>query len=234
MTDTEDMVRDALRDEADRLAVGEWPAEAVRGHVRRQRRGRRLALGAAVAAAALAVVAGTGALPARWDGDRAVGPAAGAPRTPEGPPPAAVVAEPGQQLPMGRAGWWLRLGDKEICIHDPRAEHEDQGCAGYSWAPGETQVTMQYFGVSPDYLEGMYNLVYQGPGQVAAMAIELDGQAHWATVAALPGEPGYASGVFWGPAMKQSEGAGGYPPGGIRLTAYDAEGKVLASRTLSS
>ncbi|MGW7444862.1 hypothetical protein [Kitasatospora sp. NPDC054795] len=232
--DTEDMVRGALRDEAARVAVADWSAGPVQVHVRRQRRGRRLALGVSAVAAALAVVAGTGAVLSVQDGARTVAPASQPLPAPVGPAPEAVVVEPGQQLSLGRDDWWMQLRDQEICIHDPVAYKDSQGCGGYSWASGETQITMQYLGSSPQYREGLYNLVYQGPGRVAAMAIELDGQAHWATVASLSGDPGFASGVFWGPALKGSSDGSGYPPGGIRLAAYDAQGKVLASKTLSS
>ncbi|MET8702026.1 hypothetical protein ABZW10_24600 [Kitasatospora sp. NPDC004723] len=233
MMDTEDAVRGALREEAGRLAVGEWPRGGVQVHVRRQRRGRRLALGAVAAAAALVVVAGTGAALSARDGTRGVAPASQPLAAPVGPAPEPVVVEVGQRLPMGRDDWWMQLGDQEVCIHDPVAYKDGQGCGGYSWASGGTQITVQYLGSSPEYREGLYNLVYQGPGRVAAMAIELDGQAHWATVASLSGDPGFASGVFWGPALKGSSGPGGYPLGGIRIAAYDAQGGVLASRTLS-
>ncbi|SDT83026.1 hypothetical protein SAMN05216371_7838 [Streptomyces sp. TLI_053] len=231
--DTEDMVRGALRGEADGLTVGAWSAAAVQVHVRRQRRGRRLALGVSAVAAAL-VVGGTGVVLSAGDGARGVAPAAHPLPAPSGPAPEAVVVEPGQQVPLGREDWWMQLKDKEICIHDPVAYKNSQECGGFSWAGSATEITMQYLGTGPDYQEGLYNLVYRGPGRVASMAVELEGQGHWATVASLPGDPGFASGIYWGPALKDSSGPGGYPLGGVRLAAYDAEGRVLASTTLSS
>ncbi|MEU3573793.1 hypothetical protein AB0E96_36045 [Kitasatospora sp. NPDC036755] len=233
MTDTEDMVRDALRDEAARVAVGDWTAGPVREHVRRQRRGRRVAMGASAVVAALAVVAGTGAVLSARGGGHAVGPAAEAPRVPEGPAPEAVVVEPGGQLPLDRQDWWMQLKDREICVHDAPAYPSGPGCAGYSWAGEATEITMQYYGNPPQPQEGLYILVYKGPGQVARMSIELDGQASWATVASLPGDPGYATGHVWGPGRKAPEDRTAHPLEGIRFAAYDAQGRVLASRTVA-
>ncbi|MFF2045281.1 hypothetical protein ACFVVX_33190 [Kitasatospora sp. NPDC058170] len=230
--DTEDMVRGALRDEAARVAVADWSVAPVQVQVRRQRRGRRVALGASAVAAALAVVAGTGAVLSAQHGSRAVGPASQALRVPEGPAPEASVVEPGRQLPLGRQGWWMQLKEQEICIHDASVYGSGPGCSGYSWAAGGTEITMQYYGNSPQYHEGLYNLVYHGPGQVARMAIEVDGQAYWATVASLPGSPGYAAGYVWGPGRKTPDDLKEYPLEGIRLAAYDAQGNVLASKTL--
>ncbi|MFD0410541.1 hypothetical protein [Kitasatospora sp. NPDC127116] len=234
MMDTEDMVRGALRDEAARVAVADWSAGPAQVHVRRQRRGRRMAVGASAVVAALALVAGTGAVLSAQGGDRAVGPASQAPPAPAGPAPEALVVEPGQQLPLGRPDWWMQLKDQEICIHDAPAYKSGPGCSGHSWAGGTTEITMQYYGNPPQHQEGLYNLVYHGPGQVARMAIEVDGQAYWATVASLPGEPGYATGYVWGPSQKAADGPGAHPLEGIRLAAYDAQGKVLASKTLPS
>ncbi|MFF7586083.1 hypothetical protein ACFZCK_01170 [Kitasatospora purpeofusca] len=231
--DTEDMVRGALRSEADGLAVGDWSAGAVQVHVRRQRRGRRAALGVSAVAAALVVVGGTGVVLSARDGGRAVAPASQPLSPPAGPAPEAVVVEPGQQLPLGRENWWMQLKDQEVCIHDEPAYKTGPGCGGHSWAAGATEITMQYYGSPPQNREGLYNLVYRGPGRVASMAVEVDGRAHWATVASLPGSPGFASGFFWGPALKDSGEPSEYPSGGVRLAAYDAEGKVLASKTLS-
>lgn len=232
--DTEDMVRGALRDEAARVAVADWSAGPVRAHVRRQRRARRVAVGASAVVAALAVVAGTGAVLSERRGGEAVAPASQAPRLPDGPAPEAVVVEPGQQLPLGRQDWWMKLNDQEICIHDAPAYRGGPGCAGYSWAGGATEITMQYYGTSPQYQEGLYNLVYHGPGQVARMSLEVDGQAYWATVASLPGTPGYAAGYVWGPGKKAPDDPKAYPFDGVKLAAYDAQGVLLASRTLSS
>ncbi|MFE7530262.1 hypothetical protein ACFU7Y_31775 [Kitasatospora sp. NPDC057542] len=232
--DTEDMVRGALRDEAARVAVADWSAGPVWVQVRRQRRGRRMAMGASAAVAALAVLAGTGAALSAQHGGQAVGPASQAPLVPVGPAPEAVVVQPGQQLPLGRQDWWMQLKDQEICIHDAPAYQSGSGCSGYSWAGDTTEITMQYYGAPPQHQEGLYNLVYHGPGQVARMTIELDGQAYWATVASLPGNPGYASGYVWGPSLKTSTDSKAYPPEGIKLAAYDAQGRVLASKTLSS
>lgn len=232
--DTEDMVRGALRDEAARVAVADWSAAPVRVQVRRQRRGRRVAMGASAVVAALAVVAGTGAVLSAQRAVQAVGPASQAPLVPEGPAPEAVVVEPGQQLPLGRQDWWMQLKDQEICIHDAPAYRSGPGCGGHSWAGGTTEITMQYYGSPPQYQEALYNLIYHGPGQVARMAIEVDGHAYWATVASLPGNPGYATGYVWGPSNKTPNGSTAYPLEGIKLAAYDAQGKVLASKTLSS
>lgn len=234
MMDTEDMVRGALRDEAARVEVADWSAGPVRDHVRRQRRARRTAIGASALVAALAVVAGTGAVLTAQRGASTVAPAARPPLLPAGPAPEAVVAEPGQQLSLGRPDWWMQLKDQEICIHDAPAYPTGQGCGGHSWAGGATEITMQYYGNPPQYQEGLYNLVYHGPGRVARMTVELDGQAYWATVASLPGDPGYATGYVWGPGQKTPADQKPYPLDGITLTAYDAQGKVLASRTLSS
>ncbi|MEK2491600.1 hypothetical protein WN990_18795 [Kitasatospora purpeofusca] len=231
--DTEDMVRGALRGEAAGLEVGDWSAGAVQVHVRRQRRGRRVALGVSAVAAALVVVGGTGAVLSVRDGVRAVAPASQPLPAPAGPAPEAVVVEPGQQLSLGRENWWMRLNDQEVCIHDEPAYKTGPGCGGHSWAWGATEITMQYYGLPPQRQEGFYNLVYQGPGRVASMAIEVDGRAHWVTVAQLPGSPGFATGFFWGPALKESDTPSEYPPGGVRFAAYDAEGKVLASKTLA-
>ncbi|MFG2905064.1 hypothetical protein ACGF13_08375 [Kitasatospora sp. NPDC048286] len=231
MMDTEDMVRGALRDEAARVAVADWSAGPVRVHVRRQR--RRVAMGASAVVAALAVVAGTATVLSAQHGGPAVGPASQAPRLPEGPAPEAVVVEPGRQLPLGRQDWWMQLKDQEICIHDAPAYGTGPGCGGHSWAGGATEITMQYYGNPPQYQEGLYNLVYHGPGQVARMAVEVDGRSYWATVASLPGNPGYATGYVWGPGRKTSDDPKAHPLEGIRLAAYDAQGTVLASRTLS-
>ncbi|MFF4381559.1 hypothetical protein [Kitasatospora sp. NPDC001547] len=230
--DTEDMVRGALRDEAARVEVADWSAGPVQAHVRRQRRGRRVAMGASAVAVALAVVAGTGAALSAHRGARAVGPAAQVLPEPAGPAPEAVVVEPGQQLPLGRPGWWMQLKDQEICIHDAPAYGSSPGCGGYSWAGGATEVTMQYYG-NPGQPDSLYNLVYHGPGQVARMAVELDGRSRWATVASLPGTPGYATGFVWGPSRKTADGPTEFPLEGIRIAAYDAQGMVLASKTLS-
>ncbi|MFJ3220226.1 hypothetical protein ACIPLC_30440 [Kitasatospora sp. NPDC086801] len=232
--DTEDMVRGALRDEAARVAVADWSAGPVRVQVRRQRRGRRVAMGASAVVAALAVVAGTGAVLSAQHGVQAVGPASQAPLVPAEPAPETVVVEPGQQLPLGRPDWWMQLKDREICIHDAPAYRSGPGCSGYSWTESTTEITMQYYGSPPQYQEGLYNLVYHGPGQVARMTIELDGQAHWATVVSLPGTPGYATGYVWGPSSKTPSDSKAYPLDGIKLVAYDAQGAVLASKTLSS
>ncbi|MEU1289416.1 hypothetical protein [Kitasatospora sp. NPDC005856] len=234
MMDTEDMVRGALRDEAARVAVADWSAGPVRAHVRRQQRARRAAMGASAVVAALAVVAGTGAVLSERRGGEAVAPASQAPRLPDGPAPEAVVVEPGQQLPLGRQDWWMKLNDQEICIHDAPAYRSGPGCSGYSWAGGATEITMQYYGASPQYQEGLYNLVYHGPGQVARMSLEVDGQAYWATVASLPGTPGYSAGYVWGPGKKTPDGPTAYPLDGVKLAAYDAQGVLLASKTLSS
>ncbi len=145
-----------------------------------------------------------------------------------------MVVEPGQQLPLGRQDWWMQLKDQEICIHDAPAYKNGPGCGGHSWAAGTTGLTMQYYGNPGQNHEGLYNLVYHGPGPVARMTIEMDGRAYWATVASLPGDPGYASGYVWAPSLKDSGDPKAYPAEGIRLTAYDAQGKVLASKTLSS
>ncbi|WP_188301763.1 hypothetical protein [Streptomyces sp. CBMA156] len=234
MMDTEDMVRGALRDEAARVEVADWSAGPVRDHVRRQRRGRRVAMGASAVVAALAVVAGTGAVLSAQRGDQAAGPASQAPKVPEGPAPEAMVVEAGRQLPLGRQDWWMQLKDREICIHDPSAYKSDPGCAGYSWAEGATEITMQYYGNPPQYQEALYNLVYHGPGQVARMSVEVDGQARWVTVASLPGSPGYAAGYAWGPSRNTPGDSKPHPLEGIRIAAYDAQGTVLASRTLPS
>ncbi|MFE5583157.1 hypothetical protein [Kitasatospora sp. NPDC056531] len=232
--DTEDMVRDALRDEAARATVADWSAEPVRIHVRRQRRVRRVAMGASAVVAALAVVAGTGAVLSAQRGAQDVGPAAQAPRVPVGPAPEAVVVESGQQLPLGRPDWWVQLKDQEICIHDAPAYGSGPGCSGYSWAAGASEITMQYYGAPGQNHEGLYNLVYHGPGQVARMTIELDGRAYWATVASLPGSPGYASGYVWGSSLKPSTDPKKDPLKGIKIAAYDAQGRMLASKTLPS
>ncbi|MEU4115387.1 hypothetical protein AB0F71_12935 [Kitasatospora sp. NPDC028055] len=233
--DTEDMVRGALRDEASRLTVAHWSAEPVRIHARRQR--RRMAVGASAVAAALAVAVGTGTVLSARHGDGALAPAAAlatqAPLLPAGVAPEAVVAEPGRQLPLGRPDWWMQLKDREICIHDAPSYGSGPGCSGYSWDAGATtELTVQYY-AGPDQ-QGLYNLVYHGPGQVARMTVELDGQAHWATVASLPGTPGYASGYAWAPALKPTGAGKGRPQPltGIRLAAYDAQGKLLASKSL--
>ncbi|MBP0451067.1 hypothetical protein J5Y04_16170 [Kitasatospora sp. RG8] len=234
--DTEDMVRGALRDEAARVAVADWSAGPVRVQVRRQRRGRRMAAGAAAVVAALAVAAGTGTVLSSQHGPQAAGPAsqAQAPRVPAGPPPEALVVEPGRQLPLDRQDWWMQLKDQEICIHDAPAYGSGPGCSGHSWTSGATEITMQYYGNPPLYHEALYNLVYHGPGQVARMAIEVDGQAYWATVASLPGNPGYATGYVWGPGRKTPDDPKALPLQDIRLAAYDAQGRVLASKTLPS
>lgn len=231
--DTEDMVRGALRDEAARVAVADWSAGPVRVHVRRQQRARRVAMGASAVVAALAVVAGTGAVLSERRAGQVVEPASQAPPVPDGPAPEAVVVQPGQQLPLGRQDWWMQLKDQEICIHDPAANGSGPGCAGYSWAGGATEVTMQYYGSSQQHREGLYNLVYHGPGQVARMSVEVDGQAYWATVASLPGNPGYATGYVWGPGRKTPDDPKAYPLEGVKLAAYDAQGGLLASKTLS-
>ncbi|MFD9688243.1 hypothetical protein ACFXPX_07460 [Kitasatospora sp. NPDC059146] len=235
--DTEDMVRGALHDEASRLTVAHWSAEPVRIHARRQR--RRMVVGASAVAAALAVAVGTGAVLSARDGGRALAPAAApaaqAPLLPAGPAPEAVVAEPGQQLPLDRPGWWMSLKDREICIHDASVHGSGPGCGGYSWAASATtELTMQYYRNPAQNQEGLYNVVYHGPGQVARMTVELDGQAHWATVASLPGTPGYASGYAWASALKPTGSEKGQPQPltGIRLAAYDAQGNLLASKTL--
>ncbi|MGW3075683.1 hypothetical protein [Kitasatospora sp. NPDC001132] len=229
--DTEDMVRGALRDEAARVAVADWSAGPVRVHVRRQR--RRVAMGASVVVAALAVVAGTATVLSAQLGGTAVGPASQAPRLPEGPAPEAVVVEPGRQLPLGRQDWWMQLKDQEICIHDAPAYGSGPGCGGHSWAGGATEITMQYYGNPPQYQEALYNLVYRGPGQVARMAVEVGGRSYWATVASLPGDPGYATGYLWGPGDATAHVREADPLQGIRIAAYDAQGRVLASKTVS-
>ncbi|MFJ4597907.1 MULTISPECIES: hypothetical protein [unclassified Kitasatospora] len=232
--DTEDMVRGALRDEAARVAVADWSATPARGHVRRQRRGRRVAMGASAVAAALAVVAGTGAVLSAQHGAQAVGPASQAPAVPEGPAPEPVVVEPGQQLPLGRPDWWMQLKDQEVCIHDAPAYRSDPGCGGSSWAGGTTGINMGYYGNAPQYQEGLYNLIYHGPEQVARMSIEVDGHAYWATVVSLPGTPGYTTGYLWGPSNKTLNGSTAFPLEGVKLAAYDAQGKLLTSKTVSS
>ncbi|MFJ1752801.1 hypothetical protein [Kitasatospora sp. NPDC088134] len=232
MNGTEDLVRGALREEAARVAVGAWSAEPVREHLRRQRRGRRAALGAAVAAA-LALVAGTGAVLSGAPGTAGtaeVGAAAGGPATPAGPAPAAVELPAGQQYPLGRPGWWVQLDGQGICTHDPVAYSNRPGCAGYSWAAGATGITATYAGDAANPGQGLYGLVYHGHEQVARMSLEVDGKAYWATPVALPGDPGWTSGWAWAPDRRR---AGTEPvPGGVRVTAYDAGGKVLASHTL--
>ncbi|MFE6871785.1 hypothetical protein ACFVFS_35240 [Kitasatospora sp. NPDC057692] len=234
MRDTEDMVRGALRDEMARVEVADWSAGPVQAHVRRQRRGRRVAVGASALAAALAVVAGTGAVLSAERGSRIVGPASSASRAPSvplvpaEPAPEPLVVEPGRQLSLERPNWWMQLKDQEICVHDAPAYGSGPGCAGSSWAPGTTGITMKYSGVPPLYGEALYNLVYHGPGKVARMTMELDGRAYWAVVASLPGSPGYASGYVWGPGLKPSDDAKPDPFQGIRLVAYDAQGTVLA------
>ncbi|MFE4973947.1 hypothetical protein ACFRAR_17790 [Kitasatospora sp. NPDC056651] len=230
--DTEDMVRGALREEAALVAVADWSAAPVRDHVHRQRRRRRVAVGASAVVAALTVLAGTGAV---LSGQQEVRTSAAArpPLLPDGPAPEAVVVEPGRQLPLDRPGWWMRLADREVCIHDEPAYKSDPGCGGYTWAGDATEITMQYYGNPPQYREGLYNLVYHGPGKVARMAMERDGKSYWATVASLPGDPGFAAGYVWGPSQKSSDGPAAYPLDGIRLAAYDAQGRVLASKTLS-
>ncbi|MFD4530760.1 hypothetical protein ACFWNL_22370 [Kitasatospora sp. NPDC058397] len=233
--DTENMMRGALRDEAARVAVGDWSAGPVQVQVRRQQRGRRVAMGASAVVAALAVVAGTGAVLSAQRAVQTVGPASQALAVPEGPAPEAVVVEPGQQLSLGRQDWWMQLNDQEICIHDAPAYRSGPGCGGHSWAGGATEIVMQYYGNPPQYQEGLYNLIYHGPGRVARMTIEIDGQASWATVASLPGNPGYATGYVWGPpGRKTPNGSTAYPFEGVKLAAYDAQGKVLASKTLTS
>ncbi|MFE6056577.1 hypothetical protein ACFQ6N_38045 [Kitasatospora sp. NPDC056446] len=232
--DTEDMVRDALRDEAARVAVADWSAGPVRDHVRRQRRGRRVAVGASAVAAALAVLSGTGAVLSAQQGAQAVAPASQAPLVPEGPAPEPVVVEPGQELPLGRPDWWMRLKDREICIHDAPAYGSGPGCGGHSWGGNATEITMQYYGSPPQHQEALYNLVYHGPGQVARMTIELDGRAYWATVVSLPGTPGFASGYLWAPDLKAPKSSTAFPLEGIKLAAYDAQGTLLTSKTVSS
>ncbi|MFJ8434966.1 hypothetical protein ACIQ9P_27060 [Kitasatospora sp. NPDC094019] len=230
--DTEDMVRDALRDEAARVPLTDWSAGPMRDQVRRQRRGRRTALGVSAVVAVLAVAAGTTTVLSGHGGTQVVGAASQVTlRTPEGTAPEAIVAEPGQQIPLGREGWWMRLGAQEICIHDPVVYKNDPGCGGYSWQAGATEITMQYQGVSPDFKEGLYNVVYHGPGRVARMAVEFDGRSYWATPASLPGDPGYVSGFAWAPSLKASDGAN--PLVGVKLAAYGARGEVLASKTLT-
>ncbi|MFJ5231876.1 hypothetical protein ACIQBJ_18510 [Kitasatospora sp. NPDC088391] len=233
MSGTEDMVRGALRAEAARVPVGAWTAGPARAHVRRQRRGRRAAVGAAVAAAALSLVAGTGAV---LSGTSAapVGAASGSsarlPATPPGPAPEAVLLEPGQQYQLGREGWWMRLDRQEICTHDPAAYAKRPDCAGYSWAAGATGITTTYAGDAAHPGQGLYGLIYHGPEKVARMALEVDGTAYWAVPVALSGDPGWTSGWAWAPDRKQ---VGTEPvPGNVVLAAYDAEGRVLASRTL--
>ncbi|MFJ4188136.1 hypothetical protein [Kitasatospora sp. NPDC089509] len=226
--DTEDMVRGALRDEASGLAVGQWSAEPVRLLARRRQRRRRTVLGAAAVTAAFAVAAGTGTVLSAQHGDRGTAPAARAPQLPAGPAPEPVVVQPGQQLPLGRPDWWIRLADREICIHDAPSYHGGPGCSGYSWLPGGgTEITMQYYGDPAQSSEGLYNLVYRGPGPVARMTLEVDGRAYWATVTSLPGTPGYTSGHAWAPATPND-----HPLQGVRLAAYDTQGKLLASKTL--
>lgn len=114
--------------------MGDWSAGAVQVHVRRQRRGRRVALSVSAVAAALAVVGGTGAVLSVRDGVRAVAPASQPLSAPAGPAPEAVVVEPGQQLSLGRENWWMQLNDQEVCIHDEPAYKTGPGCAGHSWA----------------------------------------------------------------------------------------------------
>ncbi|MFJ9690622.1 hypothetical protein [Kitasatospora sp. NPDC101183] len=234
--DTEDMVRGALREEAGKVAVADWSAGPALAHVRRQRRARRAALGAGAVAAALVVVAGTGALLSAPSAVQAAAPAPKALLVPEGQAPEALAVQPGQQVPLGRPDWWMKLNDREVCIHDAPAYKDRSDCGGHSWSDGATQITMGYYGNPPEYRDGLYNLVYQGPGKVARMSVEMDGKASWVTVASLPGEPGFATGWFWGPPAPKSTGGSpaAFPFEGVQLAAYDAQGKLLARNTVGS
>jgi hypothetical protein len=74
-----------------------------------------------------------------------------------------------------------------------------------------------------------YTPLYIGPGDVARMAIVVDGIVHPVTVVKLAGHPGYATGYLWLP----TTGADASDPrlAGAQVTVYDANGAVLASFT---
>ena len=226
--DTEDMVRSALRDEVDGIELTDWPAVPMRARMRRRQRGRRGVLAMTAAVVATGVAALSGALLTEQPGEQMASPAAAASLSPGLVWPKVVVVQPGQQLNLG-GGNWMKLTSDEICTHiEPTP-----GCGGYSWASGSTGITVQD-------LAGLYSPIYHGPEQVARMAVVVDGTVYPVTVVTLPGHPGYATGYVQASLPKAAQGSlkgqvpTKFPLDGVELIAYDAQGKVLASRDSES
>lgn len=209
---------DAMRREADALTVGPAPVEEVlrRGRAARRRRTAVLS-GAATAAVALVVLAAFGdPAPHREPAPPAKAPAAttgspAAPRTVRPYEPVAIgdgvsVA----LLPDGAQNYVVGPGDIRPAVEASRV------VTGDNIRPNSLSSGFQSGGPRP-----LYAGAFRFDSLPARIEVRLDsGTRHAATLLRLPGAGDW--GVYY------AFGAPGGPPQGWTVTAYAADGRVLA------
>ncbi|QMU70131.1 hypothetical protein [Streptacidiphilus sp. P02-A3a] len=229
---TEDMLRQALRDEADALAPPLWPAAPVRAAARarlQRRRARRtaLAVAAALAVPAAAALLGTGTGTGTGTVRTAPGaaPARSAPPatisdtpSPLHVPSAAKTVTAGQDVSIGR-GHWLRLTADQSCEGSAQDPAQCSATVGGNQAAGSVSLR-----TSGDSGGTFFLPLYTGPGRAARMTVTVAGRTYPATVVTLPGHPGYATGYAWVP---QTDGQPAVPSG-ESVTVYGPDGAALA------
>ncbi|MEZ0068769.1 hypothetical protein ABIA32_004803 [Streptacidiphilus sp. MAP12-20] len=241
----EDMVRRALEDEAMGYQPSDWAGKVAAVHDRstRRRRGVRGAVAVTLAVGATAATAVGVALASSPGGAQAghaaaQGPAHAwsAPAQPGAQPstsptkaaearhPAVRVVPAGKDLNFGHQ-IWMKLTAGERCEglgpDSTRAYscksvtdgNQPQGTVG-AQSEGNRSGTL-------------YSPLYIGPGDVAAMTIEIDGKPYDATVVKLAGHPGYATAYLWVPGVQVMPSPGHFSS--ERIKVYDAHGKLLAS-----
>lgn len=234
----EALLRAAFQDAVTGVRPSPWPARAVLERARRRRRGRRLAV--AVSAVAAVAAAGGGVVLAQNRTDAApVGPAA----TPTAPAatasptrghssakvtvePSALVVRPGQILVLD-ADTRLRLDATRRCLSFSGGPWECKSVADGNQAAGS--VSLQSSGGAGGTV---YTPLYIGGGTAASMTVTVDGTTVALKVLSLPGRPGYATGYGKGPSPApagRSGASAGSLMGDVKVTVYDAKGRVLAS-----
>jgi hypothetical protein len=221
---TEDMVRRALREEAEALAPSAWSAGPIHAAARaraQRRRARRVALAVAVAVAApvaaVAVLApGPGAV-RTVSVDAPTVPAPSATHSdsssPSLPVSRVLIVTDSQKVAIGH-GQWLRLTAAESCQGGGGQSEQCSATANGNQAPDSVSLR-----ISGDSDGTLFVPLYIGSGQAARITVTVAGRTYPVTVLTLPGHPGYATGYAWVPG-----GAGGQES----ATVYDAGGAVLA------
>ena len=220
----------ALHHEADAVAPGHPPVEAV---VRRGR-ARRLRRRAGVTSAVVGVVAVSLTLTVAPRVTSGPAPPATTPSELPGPPPASKQATPPErqvvrpyQAKALSGGWWLGLlpDGRQNYLLAPNSTTKtefDQQMADQRKKPSGDNLPPRSIGGGADSHAGNIWGSWRHPGQVR-ITVTIAGKEREATLYSLPGEPGW--GVYYLDARHLA------PRTTYSVTAYDADGNVFDTQT---
>lgn len=220
----------ALHQEADMVAPGHPPVEAV---VRRGR-ARRLRRRAGVTSAVLGVVAVSLTLTVAPRVTSGPAPPSTTPSELPGPPPATNQSTPPERQVVRpykakalSGGWWLGLlpdGRQNYLLapnSTTRTEFDEQ-MADQRRKPSGDNLLPRSIGGGADSEGGNIWGSWRHPGQVR-ITVTIAGKEREATLYSLPGKPGW--GVYYLDARHVA------PRTTYSVTAYDADGNVFATQT---